>query len=214
MNDTVLLSEICQERDWRLKELEFYHKTPYLYVNSLFKGHIEKYWKMCIPMLYAHWEGFVIITFRLLSDYITSQAIQFSSAPESLILLANKKRFEYLKGNCSLEQQRKFLNEFLYFQNKGFEIPSESCVSANSNLNFKQFKIILNSFNIEMTKVYNDNEANVEKLVTFRNKIAHGENSILVKGEDVNALLECVISMIDETIIIIERYILNKKYLR
>lgn len=213
MNDLDLIAEICQERDWRFKELEFYKKTPFLYVNSLFLKQKEKYYKMCIPMIYAHWEGFIITAFRLLSDFITSQSIQYSSAPEYLILLANKKRFEYLKGNCNLEQQRKFLQEFLYFQSIGIEIPAESCISANSNLNFRQFKLILSNFNLKTTKKHDNNRRGIEKLVTFRNKIAHGENSVLIELEDVNDLIKCVVEMIDETIIMIEKYVSGKKYL-
>lgn len=214
LNNLDLISEICQEREWRLKELEFYKKIPYLYVNPLFGKHKEKYYKMCIPMIYAHWEGFIICAFRLLSDFITRQSIQYSYAPEFLILLANKKRFQYLKGNCDLEKQRRFLKEFLLSQKSGIEIPSDSCISANSNLNFKQLELILNSFNLKETRKYKNNKQGIEKLVTFRNKIAHGENSVVVEYNDIDQMVKCVTELIDETIIIIKKYVLEKGYLQ
>jgi hypothetical protein len=104
------------------------------------------------------------------------------------------------------------LQEFLQNQSVGIRIPAESCVSANSNLNFEQFERILKSFNMQVTVTFNNNRRNIEKLVTFRNKIAHGENSIIVKQEDVDVLVHCVNEMIDESIIVIKNYVLIKEY--
>lgn len=209
-----LILEICQEREWRLNELEFYKKVPNFYVNSLFMNQKEKYFKMCIPMIYAHWEGFIVSLFRLLSNYISNQAIAYSYAPDFLILLANKKKFDYLKGNCSVEQQRRFLKEFLQALNDIIDIPAESSISANSNLNFKQFELMLGNFNLFVTEKHLKHKHGIEKLVTFRNKIAHGENSIVVKYNDIEVLIKCVNEMMDETIVLIQNYVSDEKYLK
>ncbi|MPN55319.1 hypothetical protein SDC9_203001 [bioreactor metagenome] len=130
-----------------------------------------------------------------------------------MIILANKKRFEYLKGNCTLKHQKRFLQEFLNEQRIGIRIPSNTCISANSNLNYKQFELILRNFNLASTHVINKNKGCINKLVNFRNKIAHGENSIIAKRKDIEDLYSCIIEVIDETIIVIERYIQNKEFL-
>lgn len=207
-----LIEELISDRNWRFSELEFCKKIPKLYTNSLFDKHLDKYWRMCVPIVYAHWEGFVVSAYQQLVEYLNKQNLQYSQVKPYIIMLSNKHRFGYLQGNCSKEQKKRFLTEYAFEEYNGINM-SLSTVSANSNLNYKQFVAILDDFNIVPTPQHNRNKSTIEKLVTYRNKIAHGENSVIVHETDVNEMICCVMEMIDITIGDINQYVMEEPFL-
>lgn len=194
------------ERDWRMKEMEFCKKIPFLYANSNFRQHLNRFWRICVPIIYSHWEGFVVMATKSIIDYINYMQIPYHKAPKHMILLDNKARFGYLQGNCTLEQQTRFLNEFFQAQAKGIYI-DRGLISASSNLNYTQLGKMLAHFNITHSKVLASNKKYIEKLVWYRNSIAHGENSISVTQKDIEDFINSIIKCIDEIIIILLQYI-------
>ena len=60
-------------------------------------------------------------------------------------------------------------------------------------------------------KIKNE-KSTIEKLVTFRNKIAHGENSITVYEEDVIKFIKTIIEIFDELIICSYKYLNEENY--
>lgn len=202
MNYQNLVDILVAEREWRVQEMEFCRKTPFLYTNNNFRPHMGRFWKLCIPIIYAHWEGFVVASMKSAVDYINNMQIPYSKAPKNMILLANKARFGYLQGNCTLEKQNKFLNEFLQAQTDGIHIDCR-LISANSNLNYSQLEKMLAYFGIAISDVLVSNKQSIEKLVWYRNSIAHGENSIQVTQKDIEDFIECIMKCVDEIIILL-----------
>jgi len=210
--EKTLIDELCVDRDWRFSELEFCKKVPKFYTTTLFTQNIDKYWRMCIPIIYAHWEGFIVSAYQQLISYLNKENLKYSQVKQFLVILSNKHRFEYLKGNPTKEQKKRFLDEYVQEELCGIIMPP-MLISAKSNLNYKRFVDILGEFNIVPTLRHDRNKAIIEKLVTYRNKIAHGENSVVVGEIDVNAMIECIMEMIDLTINDIEQYVINKPYM-
>ena len=216
LNDVDLIKEIETDRDWRLKELNFFKNIPQIYSNSLFKKHEDAFWKFCIPIIYSHWEGFVISSLKLLVDYMNSQKLYYPQITEKIIILSNKKRFEKILDqgrSCNADEKIKFVNNLLMEDKTGLNI-EHNCINANSNLNFERLKKMMNEFNIEMTQKLEKNEKEINEFVKNRNKIAHGENSYIVDKNHVRDRLDCIEESMDELIIIIKDFVQNKKYLR
>lgn len=207
------VEQIYAEREWRCQELEFCRKVPVLYTNKLFEIQKTKYWRMCIPIIYAHWEGFTISLFKTLVDYLNQENIAFSNAKECLIILANRGKFGYLQGNNSFEQQSRFIQEFMPMLYDVIQIPRES-VSADSNLNYKQLQKIVKYFDFPISSKILNQKPQIERLVTFRNKIAHGENSIIIAESDVNEAIDNTIRRIDELLVCAEKYLHEQAYLK
>lgn len=90
MNIAELQELLVAERDWRTCKLEFCKKIPFLYAKSAFQRHLNSYWRICVPIVYAHREGFVVAVKQTI-DYINSLNLAYSSAPRYLIRLENKK---------------------------------------------------------------------------------------------------------------------------
>lgn len=65
------IDEVVADRDWRMRELEFIKKLDkkVLY-NQLGEGELKVYYRMCIPTVYAHWEGFISTSFKNLIEIV------------------------------------------------------------------------------------------------------------------------------------------------
>ena len=211
MTEQELQSLLVAERDWRITELEFCKKIPFLYTYPSFRSHYPLFWKFCIPMIYSHWEGFCVASMKLLVDYLNERSLSYQDAANQILLLDNKKRFSYLQGNCSTDQQSRFLNEFLESQKTGIHI-DRSVVSANSNLNFRQLSKMLSYFEIPVSPVLDHQKSTIEKFVWYRNSIAHGENCITVTQKDVEDFISCIIECVDEMLSLFSMYISNLNY--
>lgn len=211
MTEQNLQDLLVAEREWRVQELDLCKKIPFLYTYPSFKSHISLFWKFCVPMIYSHWEGFCVAAMKLLVDYLNEKNISYQDAANHILLLDNKRRFGYLQGNCSLEQQIRFLGEFLESQKSGINI-DRSIISANSNLNFKQLTKMLSYFEIVVSTELENQKPIIEKLVWYRNSIAHGENSITVTQADIESFISCITKCIDEMISLFWAYTLNSQY--
>ena len=207
-----LIDELILDRNWRFSELEYVRKVPIMYTNTLFLKHIDKHWRMCVPLIYAHWEGFVIASYKQVVGFLSMQKYRYSQLQPHIILLANKHRFNYLQGQPSKEQKKRFLEEYTQEERNGLEI-STKVVSAKSNLNFKQFSSIMDDFGISITDIHLRNRTIIDKLVNLRNKIAHGENSVIVHESDVDKMIFCIMEMIDVTICDINNYLATEAFL-
>lgn len=206
MTASKLQELLVAERDWRLSELEFCKKIPFVYVHPTFRPHRDQFWRLCVPIIYAHWEGFVTSSLKTTIDYINELELPYASIPRHLVLLEGKKRFGYLQGNCTKEQQNRFLDEFFAVQNTYLSIDRGN-ISANSNLNFKQLEIMLEYLNISISPTLQAYKPQIERLVWFRNSIAHGENCITVKQKDIEQFIQFESICFDEIIRLLLDYI-------
>ena len=211
MTEQNLSELLVAERDWRIHELELCKKIPFLYTYPSFRTKFPIFWKFCVPIIYSHWEGFCVAAMKMLVDYLNEKDISYKDAANHILLLDNRKRFGYLQGNCTREQQTKFLSEFLEAQSQGISI-DRSIISANSNLNYKQLSIMLSSFEISVSNKLEQQKPTIEKLVWFRNSIAHGDNSITVTQIDIENFINSITKCIDELIALFLEYILKSNY--
>ena len=214
MNCSTLLEELCNQRDWHVSEIACYKSIPHRYANPLFNNIKTTYWKMCVPMIYAHWESYVISSFRIICDYINDLQIKYSDINNAIAILSNKTRFSYLSGNIDRGKQARFYSEFVLAYGSSVYLESNTCVTAKSNLNFKQLSMIFNDFGIQMPQSIEKKKIVIEKMVTYRNKIAHGENSVTVQESDILMFANCTVELIDEIILIIKAYLENESYLK
>lgn len=67
------MHELEAERNWRVAELSdqklLFRKVKELGVEQ----YITVYLKMTVPMVYAHWEGYCVSSFKLLMEYLNKK---------------------------------------------------------------------------------------------------------------------------------------------
>lgn len=67
-------------------------------------------------------------------------------------------------------------------------------------------------FEIPVSPVLDQQKPTIEKLVWYRNSIAHGENSITVTQKDVETFISCITKCVDEMLSLFSTYISNLNY--
>ena len=71
---------------------------------------------------------------------------------------------------------------------------------------------MLSYFEISVSPVLDQQKPTIEKLVWYRNSIAHGENSITVTQKDVETFISCIAKCIDEMLSLFSTYISSLNY--
>lgn len=83
--------------------------------------------------------------------------------------------------------------------------------STNSNLNYKQLTTIFSWFGLDIR--LESYKSNINQLVNQRNRIAHGENGIIISLEIILKYIEDITKIFDELLLEIDNYVRYKHYL-
>ena len=205
-----IIEELEKERDWRVGEFRRI-KNIYLHIKED-ERYNTTYSTMCIPIIYAHWEGFCVTSFRIVINYINNQQLSYEKIINSLFTYSHSTTYDYLKGKQGFQQRCKFSTRFLSsISTAPIEIGQK--IDTKSNLKFKILVELLSIFSVPSTN-FSKYERDLNKLVEVRNHIAHGENSIVVDESMIQDFTDTTISLIDEIILMFSDYLTNKKYLK
>lgn len=201
-----LLAEIQEDINWRVSEISNIKTIPLRY--SLLDAHKKTLILYSVPSLYALWEGYVKNTFQLLTTYLNKLGIQPRYIHINILTHA-------IENECQLGNERKHFDKKLSLVESAINIYDASLsikqgIPTESNVNYKVINKILERFNIKSLDCKYDKPLN--RLLLFRNKIAHGENSIKVNKQDINDFSFLVQNLMYDILILIEDYIKNEDY--
>ncbi|MER5129418.1 MAE_28990/MAE_18760 family HEPN-like nuclease [Serratia marcescens] len=159
------------EMAWRIKEIA--HLTASIDRSlSLAQRTIIR---ASIPLLYAHWEGFVKNTASKYIEYISNLRLNYSELEECLIVLGmRKKLFEIASTNKHdiISESLKFI---LSGQKERAILNFESAIQTESNLKSHVFDNIAKSIGVSVHHFNTKYNFIDESLLKRRNCIAHGE---------------------------------------
>lgn len=205
-----LMHELEAERDWRVAELSkiklLFREIKQIDIND----YMNVYLKMTVPMVYAHWEGYCVASFKIIMDYINRKEMGAQLVDYNILTYANNKTYDKLKGKSNFAQRVEFSKEFIKILNGRIRIVGK--LDTKSNLNYKVLQEILQIFkmNEEGVEQY---ESELNSLVNIRNAIAHGENSRMIDTDKMNRNIELVTNLIDIMLLKEVQYIQDESYL-
>lgn len=193
------IDEILADIEWRVSELATLKSIPIRY--SFRPEHKDLQIKYTIPAIYAIWEGFVKSSFVIYSHHLNSLSIGRSEIAISLLThqLDSECDFNNPRINFDSKQRMVSLIDSLLTD----VVTIKPNVPTESNVNFKVLNKILERFCID--KVSETYEPKLNKLLLFRNKIAHGENSIYVKMTHVTEFTSTVENLMLDIAISVEQ---------
>lgn len=198
-----LIDEIQVENNWRDGELAVFKVNPQKVDAPLWN-------RMCLPMIYAHWEGYVVSSLKLLIGHLNSLELTPSKVPTNLIVLGLGAKYKSLSGKQSFDQKVIFTDSFKEIFQK--EIKFKKDVDTKSNLNGGVLKELCKVFGFNFD-VFSDVTGDIERIVMFRNRIAHGENSILPDSENIEKYILSITQATDLLLTEIESFLSNEKFL-
>lgn len=107
-----LTEEILASREWRIRELEALKKIGIIALNEYPLKVKQQYYRMCIPYIYAHWEGFVVESFKLLITYLNNEHLDKKMVINELYTFSLQNVLKPLAGKQSFESKYENRNSF------------------------------------------------------------------------------------------------------
>lgn len=205
MND--LIDELIAEKEWSIREfqsLKIMNKTL-LYGQR--QEVIDQYNRMCIPYIYAHWEGYVVQIFRKFVDYINSLKLIDLCVNTSLVTFSKMNKLKKLKGNQDFKKCKEVMSSIYNYYGKPLYIDFNN-FTTKSNLNYNQLCSIFNWFELPMGDLVNYRYI-IDKLDNVRNSIAHGENGINISYKDIDQYTKKCVEIMDIILLEISNYIIR-----
>lgn len=188
-----LKNNIMHEIDWRVAELALI-KTNHLSSNlSTLRCNVIK--KYSIVAIYALFEGFIVQSMQLYINEINKMKISRNSLNIKIInnYLENTYNIHAQRVN---EDKKMILIDELEFFFASKEIELSKKIETESNVNFKVLNKILNTYNLQPIDDKKINDG-LNKLLKYRNSIAHGEVSVKVENTTICELTEVVVKTMD-----------------
>lgn len=168
----ILQQNLNADLGWRIQELRF------------LKGKIPKQKgtdqtvliRAGIPLLYAHWEGFVKYAAECYLQFVSLQGLRYNELNYCFIALCSRKSINELIKTNQFELQTEMIKNLLDGLEKRAYVPYNGIINTKSNLNFEVFRDICIIIGINYKQYETKKNAIDEELLTIRNKIAHGKD--------------------------------------
>lgn len=201
-------SEIAEaDIDWRIGQFSSLKAIPALY--SMDSEHRSIFQCYSVPAIYAIWEGFIVSISHNYVKFINECNISVNNIHLSLLTHAINSSFKLSVGRNNKSSQREFIGKIYNSLTYGITIPTK--ISTESNVNYKVLNNILDCFNLQ--KVDNHYESKLNKLLEYRNRIAHGEQAIIVTEELIFEFTQDIESLMSDVLLIFIDGIMNDRYL-
>ena len=159
------------DKDYTWRKNELYHITKNLKSGTTAKE--KAFLRSAIPILYAHWEGFVKKAASYYVEFVKFQRLNHYELQTQFIALSLKNKLNLLDVN-NIESQTNILNGLINDFGNRSNIPHKDVIKTKSNLKFHVFKEILYIIGIDET-LFIQYEELINDLVDARNHIAHGQ---------------------------------------
>lgn len=210
LND--LSDRLSEDLAWRKNELSILKGL--IETRSFAQNKTNALIRSGIPLLYAHWEGYIKCAASAYLEFVSRQKdLKYCDLTYNFVAIAMKRRL----NEASMTNQSTIHNQVIQFlmeeTQQRIDIPRDDVINTGSNLRFKAFQQILEQLGIdyhlyELKQVLID-----EQLANRRNQIAHGEY-LDVDMIEYQKLHQEVIGMMDMFRDQIENHAVQKLYLR
>ncbi|GHN03004.1 hypothetical protein WSM22_44930 [Cytophagales bacterium WSM2-2] len=219
-------NEIEEDHTWRTDEIRFFQNQL---VNVPTEPQKDQFRRAIVLLLYAHFEGFCKFAFTLYVNAVNRQSIKckeanFSIAAASLADLFNALRNPDKKNQVfrnSLPNDEKlhrfardkdFVEESDNFNERTVLIPDD-VVDMESNL--KPVVLRKNLFRLGFSHdSFESIEGEINKLLNYRNKIAHGAAREGLSRDELEGLTNAALRIMREVKQTVMDALTNRKYLK
>jgi len=192
------LDEINEDINWRISELASLKSLPLRY--NLLQHHKDILIKYSVPSIYSVWEGFVKRCLTIYSHHLNSLTIKRNEIHIALLTHLVDSECDLNNPRLNFDSKQRVVTLIDSFLTDTIVVKPN--IPTESNVNFKVLNKILERFCIE--KVDEKYDSKLNKLLLFRNKIAHGENSISVTTDNLNEFINTVEDLMSDILINIE----------
>jgi hypothetical protein len=168
-----LSDKVIGEFSWRRKELTLLKSKVPETKNSLQTAMI----RATLPLLYAHWEGFVKVSLTYYLEFVSNKGLKHDELKTQFIALSLQKKMGDLKEN-SIQSKTQIIDFIFSSTAKQSNIPTKNVINTKPNLKYEVLENIL--FIMDLKDVHFESQEDlINDLVNERNYIAHGEHKLI-----------------------------------
>lgn len=128
-----------------------------------------------IPLLYAHWEGFVKIASETYLNYVSNRRHKYNELKSCFIVWGLKGRLNELSQSGNAHRNSEIIEFILNEMDSRANIPHKGVIDAASNLSSSVFANIAFSIGISTDSYETKYHFIDESVLRRRNQIAHGD---------------------------------------
>lgn len=207
---TQLLKSLDDDLGWRVKEITALRSA----IRTASGPNQTAILRAAIPILYAHWEGYIKFAAITYCGYLSSLNLRFAEIKQSF---SGLKGLAYVKTLHAITKRVFVASELLGHLNsidaQVVEMPIERHVSNVGNLNFDVFEQITEFLALDIAGYSAKKILIDESLLKMRNEIAHGEY-LLIDAEGFETLSDEILDIIRQFKTDVQNAVALKAYLR
>lgn len=186
-----LQSSLDAELSWRIKEVSYIQSS----IRKSESSAQATYIRAAIPLLYAHWEGFIKRASEAYLEYVANQNLTFDQLANCFVVFGAK---AHLHNLVTSKKSTTTIAAIDFLRNSGATIAKISlsnAVNTESNLSSSTFANIATSLGVDTGKYSAYSNLIDESLLNRRNKIAHGE-FLDIEVKSFNSLTDEVLTLL------------------
>lgn len=161
--------KLDQELSWRRKELTIVKNQIPIQESPIQSAKLRS----AVPLLYAHWEGFVKKCTSNYLKFVSNQFEKHKNLKHQFIALSLSKKLGNLDVR-SIKSKTKIIDFIVSQYEKSSNIPDKGVINTKSNLTYSVFEEIMFTLDLDSKHMIGKKDL-VDDLVELRNYIAHGE---------------------------------------
>lgn len=163
-----LVDGIDKELSWRKKELKVFKDS----IPTEFSPKQTALLRCAIPIIYAHWEGFVKHSCELYLEYVSNRNEVLKDLKPQFIAIALRNYIQAQEIN-KISERTKAVEYIINNLDLSTSLPTQNVIKTKSNLKFVVFEDICNMLCINIDE-FTKKKSMIDELVNSRNTIAHG----------------------------------------
>jgi hypothetical protein len=156
---------------WRFKEIVYLKSA----VRKLEEPRRSTLIRSGVPLLYAHWEGFIKQAAEALVNFVANQGCTFEELDACYVIRAMRTEYGALSDDTRFARQLVAVQVMRERRSERATIRSKGAIRTKANLSAKQFEDIANSIGIDPAPYALRRQFIDSSLLDRRNRIAHGE---------------------------------------
>jgi hypothetical protein len=205
-----LLESLDDDLGWRVKEISALRSA----IRSANGSNQVAMLRAAIPILYAHWEGYIKFSAATYCGYLSSLNLRFGDIRQSfcgLKALAHVKTLHAITKRVFVASS--LLEQLVNIDTEKVEMQLERYVGNVGNLNFDVFEQIAEFLSLDVAGYSGKRMLIDESLLKLRNEIAHGEH-LLIDVEGFELLSNEIIGLTRQFKTDIQNAVALKSYLK
>ncbi len=206
-----VLAQIADNLDNRRLEITSLRRVALDYVGKPLEGTAVR---MTVPVLYAHWEGYVKETCQLYIEHIEATVAYARQLQPALLGYLWTPLLRPITGGLNFDHRRTVAEHAVAVARRSVAFgETEKVVNTQSNLKFSALRRIADDLCLDISSLESQ-EHKLNALVHVRNNIAHGDNPRGLSYTNFEEYAKLVVGLMEEFERILDHSIRSRQFCR